>query len=226
MAMLAERERIEGIRQIEVAWSRVPGAESTGLHTAHPKPRSLSYSFALLPRRSLFLALSSPSLSLAVPRRLFRMRFALPSLLLLSLPHSLHPSVGFLLFTSRSLSVLPRLQVLLPLSVPFAFSVLLRVASVLSRQPPPLPTVIVVVVVLDVVVAARPLPPLAYLVGLLTLSVNHPPRRTFPASPPPPPVVDYPPPPADVSASRIASQSQPTSPSHPMANATSKSRRG
>lgn len=38
MAMLAGRERIEGIQQIEVAWSRVPGAESTRLHTAHPKP--------------------------------------------------------------------------------------------------------------------------------------------------------------------------------------------
>lgn len=38
VAMLAGRERIEGIQQIEVAWSRVPGAESTRLHTAHPKP--------------------------------------------------------------------------------------------------------------------------------------------------------------------------------------------
>lgn len=38
VAMVAESERIEGIQQIEVAWSRVPGAESTRLHTAHPKP--------------------------------------------------------------------------------------------------------------------------------------------------------------------------------------------
>lgn len=38
VAMVAGSERIEGIQQIEVAWSRVPGAESTRLHTAHPKP--------------------------------------------------------------------------------------------------------------------------------------------------------------------------------------------
>lgn len=76
--MLAERERIEGIRQIEVAWSRVPGAESTGLHTAHPKPRSLSYSFALLPRRS-------PSFS--------RVLFSFP----LSLSNSPSPSLSYTL---------------------------------------------------------------------------------------------------------------------------------
>lgn len=93
--MLAERERIEGIRQIEVAWSRVPGAESTGLHTAHPKPRSLSYSFALLPRRSpsfsrfLFSFPLSNSPSPSLPYAL-RSTVASSSL---SLP--LHPSTGF-----------------------------------------------------------------------------------------------------------------------------------
>lgn len=191
--MLAERERIEGIRQIEVAWSRVPGAESTGLHTAHPKPRSLSYSFALLPRRSpsfsrfLFSFPLSNSPSPSLPYAL-RSTVASSSL---SPSSSLDGILASSSLSSYSLSLFlyslfllllllfPQLQVLLPLSVPFAFSVLLRVASVLSRQPP-LPTVVVVV---DIVVAARPLPSLAYLVGLLTLSVNHPPCRTFPASP-------------------------------------------
>lgn len=200
--MLAERERIEGIRQIEVAWSRVPGAESTGLHTAHPKPRSLSYSFALLPRRSpsfsrfLFSFPLSNSPSPSLPYAL-RSTVASSSLspsssldgILASSSLSFH-SLSLFLY-SLLLLLFPQLQVLLPLSVPFAFSVLLQVASVLSRQPP-LPTVVVVVV------AARPLPSLAYLVGLLTLSVNHPPCRTFPASPllPSPPsstVLRYPP---------------------------------
>lgn len=196
--MLAERERIEGIRQIEVAWSRVPGAESTGLHTAHPKPRSLSYSFALLPRRSpsfsrfLFSFPHSNSPSPSLPYAL-RSTVASSSL---SPSSSLDGILASSSLSSDSLSLFlcslllllfPQLQVLLPLSVPFAFSVLLRVASVLSRQPP-LPTVVVVVddvldVVVVIVVAARPLPSLAYLVGLLTLSVNHPPCRTFPASP-------------------------------------------
>lgn len=187
--MLAERERIEGIRQIEVAWSRVPGAESTGLHTAHPKPRSLSYSFALLPRRSpsfsrfLFSFPLSNSPSPSLPYAL-RSTVASSSLspsssldgILASSSLSSH-SLSLFLYSLFLLLLFPQLQVLLPLSVPFAFSVLLRVASVLSRQPP-LPTVVVVVVA-----AARPLPSLAYLVGLLTLSVNHPPCRTFPASP-------------------------------------------
>lgn len=69
VAMFAERERIEGIRQIEVAWSRVPGAESTGLHTEHTPSRGPSLT---LFRHSLFLAYSSPSLSNHDPRRLFR----------------------------------------------------------------------------------------------------------------------------------------------------------
>ena len=57
MAMLAGRERIEGIQQIEVAWSRVPGAESTRLHTAHPKPVPLLlvHSLAHSPYPTFFL---------------------------------------------------------------------------------------------------------------------------------------------------------------------------
>ena len=55
--MLAGRERIEGIQQIEVAWSRVPGAESTRLHTAHPKPVPLLlvHSLAHSPYPTFFL---------------------------------------------------------------------------------------------------------------------------------------------------------------------------
>lgn len=59
VAMLAERERIEGIRQIEVAWSRVPGAESTGLHTEHTPSRG--------PSLTLFRPYSSFSRSLLLP---------------------------------------------------------------------------------------------------------------------------------------------------------------
>ena len=57
VAMLAGRERIEGIQQIEVAWSRVPGAESTRLHTAHPKPVPLLlvHSLAHSPYSTFFL---------------------------------------------------------------------------------------------------------------------------------------------------------------------------
>lgn len=120
------------------------------------------------------------------------MRFSLPSLLPLSFSTSLSFPLTLLisqrnsrfLLSSSFRYFLPALRPLslLPLSVPFAFSMLLRVASVLSRQPPALPTVVVVVVVVDGV--ARPLSPPACLAGWLTLSlsVNHPPRRTFPTS--------------------------------------------
>lgn len=187
--MLAERERIEGIRQIEVAWSRVPGAESTGLHTAHPKPRSLSYSFALLPRRSpsfsrfLFSFPLSNSPSPSLPYAL-RSTVASSSL---SLP--LHPSTGFsrpplylptrspsfYIPSSSSSSSFPNSKS----SCRFPFRSLSRCYSEWRRSSRDnrrcLPS--------SSVVAARPLPSLTYLVGLLTLSVNHPPCRTFPASP-------------------------------------------
>jgi len=91
------------------------------------------------------------------------------------------------------------------------------VASVLSRQPPALPTVVAVVVVVVVLVVgdvAR-LPPPAR--DWLARSLHQPAASSYlfylAFTPDHPPL-------ADVSASRIASVS------HPMANATSESRRG
>lgn len=98
--MLAERERIEGIQQIEVAWSRVPGAESTGLHTEHTPQAEVP----LLPS-------STPSLFLALSR-------LLPSLVLVPRPSSLPYARRSLLyprsFYSRSLSLIPLSSFLLP----------------------------------------------------------------------------------------------------------------
>lgn len=241
--MLAERERIEGIRQIEVAWSRVPGAESTGLHTAHPKPRSLSYSFALLPRHSPSFSrvLFSFPLSLTVPRRLFRIRFALPSLLLLSLP--LHPSAGFsrpllyLLTLSPSFCTLSSSSSFSfpnsKFSCRFPFRSLSRCYSECRRSSrgnqrrclPPSSTFSTLSSSSSSPLDRYPLSP-TWLA--CSLSLCQPPTSLYLScltSTSVTPVVD-PPPPADVSASHIVSQNQPTSSSHPMANATSKSRRG
>jgi len=81
--MLAERERIEGIQQIEVAWSRVPGAESTGLHTEHTPSRGPSLTlFHPLPlSRALFSFPLWPSPFLAVSAVCAPLSILAPSIL-------------------------------------------------------------------------------------------------------------------------------------------------
>lgn len=208
------RERIEGIRQIEVAWSRVPGAESTGLHTEHTPSRGPSLT---LFHPSLLLALSFPSLSLSLAASLPYARRSPPSLLVLSLSLSPSSLLGGILVSSSSSSARSSSRFL---SCRFPFRSLSRCYSEWRRSSRDnhrrcLPSS-------SLSSAAASLDRHPFLPSWLALSVNHPPRRSFPASPPPSPRRrgGHPPPPADVSASRVASES------HPMANATSKSRRG
>lgn len=210
VAMLAERERIEGIRQIEVAWSRVPGAESTGLHTEHTPSRGPSLT---LFHPSLLLALSFPSLSLS--SRVSSVCASLSTIASCSLsPSSL---LGGILVSSSSSSARSSSRFL---SCRFPFRSLSRCYSEWRwssrdnhRRCLPSSSLSSTAASLD----RHP-----FLPSWLALSINHPPRRSFPASPPPPPRRrgGHPLPPANVSASRVASES------HPMANATSKSRRG